>query len=96
MDKMPTREEMEAMIEKAKREWQAKLDAMTPEERERALAAAQKAAEEDAAARQKMLEDAAKILGTEAPKPAAAKFCPYCGAAVSGGKFCGECGKPLQ
>ena len=28
MDKMPSREEMEAMIEKAKREWQAKLDAM--------------------------------------------------------------------
>tara|TARA_B100000575_G_scaffold269295_1_gene248826 strand:- start:202 stop:813 length:612 start_codon:yes stop_codon:yes gene_type:complete len=43
--------------------------------------------------------DAPATLATEsadlAPASSTPKFCPHCGAAVSGGKFCGVCGKGL-
>ena len=86
--------QMEEALEKARREWQETLDRMTPEEREQALRKAQQLAEEDAAARQKLLDDARRILGDPAPK-AAPKFCTNCGAPVSGGKFCTNCGSAL-
>ena len=89
----PSREELERMLEKAKRDLQAKLDQMTPEEREKANLAAKKRIEEDQASMQKLLDDAERIAGGAAK--AAPKFCGNCGAPTNGGKFCAYCGTPL-
>ena len=86
-----SREEIEAALEKAKRAWQETLDKMTPEEREQAMRRAQQAVEEDQAARDKLLADAAALLGGAAPKQTP-KFCTHCGAEVNPGKFCIYCG----
>lgn len=91
---MPSREELEQMLEKAKRELQEKLDRMTPEERAQAEIRAKKMIEEDEAARQKLLDEAAAIAGGAAPKKAP-NFCGHCGAPADGGKFCAYCGMPL-
>lgn len=39
--------------------------------------------------------DQVASLDMAAPRAVAASSCPHCNAAVSGGKFCSECGKPL-
>ena len=91
---MPGRNELEQMLEKAKRDLQAKLDQMTPEERAQTEIRAKKMIEEDDAARQKMLDEAAAVLAGSAPKPSP-KFCGRCGAPADGGKFCAYCGMPL-
>ena len=88
-----SQEEMEALVEKAKRELQAQLDRMTPQEREAAQRKAQQMIEEDQAATQKLLDDAAALLAGTAPKEKP-KFCTHCGAAVNAGKFCEYCGMP--
>jgi vacuolar-type H+-ATPase subunit H len=89
MESIPnlSQEELEAILEKAKRELQEKLDKMTPEERKQAQLRAQKMIEEDQAENQKLLEDAAKYVSP--------RFCQNCGAPASGGKFCTYCGSPL-
>lgn len=89
-------EELEKMLEKAKKEAQAMMDKMTPEEREQAMLKAKKAIEEDNARMQKLIDDAAKVAAGfpsgEKEKP---KFCTNCGAPATGGKFCEYCGNPL-
>ena len=92
-----TREELEQILEKAKKELQEKLDRMTPEEREQAAEKANKLIQEDWAAKQKLLYDAAKIAAGSIPKETdAPKFCPNCGAAAGSGNFCEYCGSMLK
>ncbi len=93
-----SREELERLLEKAKRDQQEILAKMTPAEREAAELRAQKLIEEDAARRQKLIEDAAAIAAGAVPapqEPKAPKFCSNCGAPAGGGKFCTYCGSPL-
>ncbi len=90
---MPSREEMEKLIEKAKRDLEETLAKMTPEEREQAEMRAKKMIAEDEAARQKLLDDAAALIGFT-PKQTP-KFCEHCGAPAEGGKFCEYCGSAL-
>ena len=87
-------EEMEKLLEKAKKELEEKLAQMTPEERAQAERKAQQRIQEDQAATQKLLDDAAGLLSASAPK-AAPRFCGCCGAPAGGGKFCEYCGMPL-
>ena len=91
----PTREELEEMVRKAQKDLEERLAQMTPEERREAEIRAQKMMEEDEAERQRLLESAAKIASgsSQTKQP---KFCPNCGAPVSGGKFCMYCGSPLS
>ena len=90
----PSREELEELLEKAKRDLQEKLDRMTPEERELAMQKAQKLIDEDAAAMQKLIEDGNRVAaGIQPQQPQ--KNCPYCGGPISGGKFCTWCGSRL-
>lgn len=90
-------EELEKMLEKAKRDAQALLDKMTPEERAQAERRTQELINEDQASMQKMIEDARKVAaGFPAKENAAPRFCPNCGAAAAGGKFCEYCGSQLQ
>ena len=90
-----TPEELQAILEKAQKELQEKLDSMTPEEREQAQLRAQQAIEDDAASMQKLIDEAAKVAAGDIPtqKP---KFCPNCGAPAGEGKFCAFCGGALQ
>lgn len=90
-----TPEELQALLEKAQKELQEKLDSMTPEEREQAQIKAQQAIEDDAASMQKLIDDAAKVAAGNIPtqKP---KFCPNCGAPAGDGNFCQFCGTALQ
>ena len=86
----------------------AKLDSMTPEERLKAQAEAQKAIAADAAARQKTMaqvkaiHDAVEkgaISGAEAGVQAFVplkKFCPNCGAPRGNGRFCSKCGNKFN
>lgn len=91
-----SREELQKLIEKMEREKQAMLEKMTPEERQAAELKAQKAIEEDNAAMQKLIADAAAVAAGTAPGQAQApKFCSACGAPAGGGKFCAYCGSPL-
>lgn len=60
-DRMPGPEELERILEKAKKEAQAALDKMTPEERAEAEAKAKKMIEEDRASMEKLIADAAAI-----------------------------------
>ena len=84
-----------AALEKAKKDLQEQLAQMTPEERREAALKAKKMLEEDEAEPQRLLETAAKLKAGEKPTAPAATVCPHCGAAISGGKFCGYCGQPL-
>ncbi len=90
-----TPEELQAILEKAQKELQEKLDSMTPEEREQAQIKAQQAIEDDAASMQKLMDDAAKVAAGNIPtqKP---NFCPNCGAPAGDGNFCQFCGTALQ
>ena len=92
-----TPEELQALLEKAQKELQEKLDSMTPEEREQAQLRAQQAIEDDAASMQKLMDDAAKVAAGDIPaqKPVP-KFCPNCGAPAGDGNFCQFCGTDLQ
>ena len=91
-----SQEELEKMLEKAKKDLQAALDKMTPEEREQAEIKAKKLIEEDKAAMQKMIDEAAAVSAGSLPeKKNEAKFCSNCGAPANGGKFCTYCGSPL-
>ena len=90
---VPNQEELKKMLEKAKRELQAALDKMTPEERAQAEMKARKMIEEDKASMQALMDSAAAVAGS-VPKASDA-CCPACGAPVSGGKFCEYCGSPL-
>lgn len=92
----PSPEELEKMLEKAKKDYEAAISKMTPEERAQAEMKAQKLIEEDKAAMDKMIEDAARVAAGEFPQKPAPKFCPGCGAAVNGEKFCAYCGNPLM
>ena len=93
----PSHEELEKLLEKAQREYQAMLDKMTPEEREQAELKAKKIAEEENARIQKIIDDAAKLTGKPLPEEnKAPAVCPNCGAPANGGKFCPFCGSPLQ
>ncbi len=91
---VPSPEELQKLLEKAQREVQAALEKMTPEERAQAELNAKKRMEEDRASMQALVDEAAAVAAGSIPKTAA-KFCPNCGAPVSGGKFCANCGKPL-
>ncbi len=89
-------EEMRQMLEKANREAAAALAKLSPEERARAQEQARKQMEEDAASRQRILDAAAAVAAGNLPRrDPAPKFCPHCGAPVSGGNFCEYCGSPL-
>ena len=88
-------EELEKALEKAKKDAQAMMDKMTPEERRQAEIKAKTLIEEDKAAMQKLLDDAAGIAGRSNRKEAP-RFCANCGAPAGGGKFCEYCGSPLQ
>ena len=90
-----TPEELQALLEKAQKELQEKLDSMTPEEREQAQIKAQQAIEDDAASMQKLMDDAAKVAAGDIPAPKP-KFCPNCGAPAGEGQFCSFCGGALQ
>ena len=90
-----SREELEQYLEKAKRELQERLDAMTPEERAATEARAQKMIEEDNANTQRLLDDAARILGRNTGK-ARPNFCAHCGAPAGSGKYCEYCGSLLE
>ncbi len=87
-----SREELEKLLEKAQKELQEKLAAMTPEEREQAELRAQQMIEKDKAETQSII-DAARAAAGYAPAP---EFCRHCGAALSGGNFCAYCGSPVQ
>ncbi|MBQ3417328.1 MAG: hypothetical protein IJH32_05805 [Ruminococcus sp.] len=90
----PTREELEELVRKAQKELEERLAQMTPEERREAEIRARKMIEEDEAKRQRLLDFAAKISAK--PSATQPKFCPNCGAPISGGKFCIYCGSPLS
>ena len=89
-------EEIQKLIEKAQRELDEKLAAMTPGERAAFEAKAKAALEADSEKMQRTLDEAARILGKTAPAESAPKFCPNCGAPANGGKFCSFCGTSLQ
>ena len=94
-NKEPSKEELEALIEKAKKELQERLDKMTPEEREQAKLRYEQAKAEDEAKLRDLTETAAKFASGAAPAKAP-KFCPNCGARAGGGKFCEYCGSKLR
>jgi vacuolar-type H+-ATPase subunit H len=88
-------EELALALEKAKREAQALLDKMTPEEREQARIKAEKLIEEDNASMQKLIDDA-KRVASEFSEKKAPSFCTGCGAPAGKGNFCEYCGQPLK
>ena len=60
---MPSPEELEKMLEKAKKEAEAALAKLTPEQRAEAEMRAKKLMEEDAAAMRELVESASKLSG---------------------------------
>ena len=90
-----TPEELEKMIEKAKKELEESLAKMTPEERAEAERKAQKMIEEDRAEKQRIIDSANKVL-SDLKKKKEPVLCPFCCAPVNGEKFCAYCGSPLQ
>jgi len=90
---MPSPEELEKMLEKAKKEAEAALAKLTPEQRAEAEMRAKKLIEEDAAAMRELVESAPKLSAGAAPR--AARECPHCLAPVSG-RVCEYCGSPLE
>lgn len=100
-----SRAELERLMEEAKRNKQVLLAKMTPEERALAEQKAKEAIETDWAALERMVAEAAALAKRPAPHaestsqaaaPGASGFCSYCGASAEGGKFCTNCGKPLN
>jgi phage I-like protein len=91
---MPSPEELEKMLEKAKKEAEAALAKLTPEQRAEAEMRAKKLMEEDAAAMRELVESASKLSAGAAPK--AARECPHCLAPVGSGRVCEYCGSPLE
>ncbi len=91
-----TKEDLEKMIEKAKKDLQESMEKLSPEERAEAEERARKMIADDEAERKRLLENASQILEkpsvSETPKP---KFCKNCGAPAGSGKFCEYCGQPL-
>lgn len=82
--------EMERLLEEARKRVQAMLDRMTPEERAEAERKARAAQAADEAERQRLVSEAAALVGKPAPQR-----CPHCGAAAQGGNFCACCGQAL-
>ena len=91
---MPTREELQQMIEKAQKDAEAALAKLTPEQRAEAELRAKKMIEDDAAAMRELVESASKLSFGAAPK--AARECPHCLAPVGSGRVCEYCGSPLE
>jgi len=100
MPKMPnyTPEELAKMMEEAQKKAQEAWNKLTPEEQAKAAEEGQKLLEEETRKRQEMMDTVNRILADDKKKEEASKpkFCPNCGAPVSGGKFCGNCGQALQ
>lgn len=91
-----TPEELEELLKKAQEEAEAALDKLTPEERRQAEIDGKKLMEEDMAAKQKILDEAAKFVEEHSEKKSEGpKFCTNCGARIRGGKFCENCGSRL-
>ncbi len=90
-----TQEDLQKILEKAQKELQEKLAAMTPEERDWVGSVAQEMIEADEKERQELLSDAFKILGTAPDAEDAPKVCGNCGAKAEGGETCAYCGMPL-
>lgn len=88
---MPSSEELEKMLEKAKKEAEAALAKLTPEQRAEAEMRAKKLIEEDAAAMRALTDEAARVAAGASP----ARECPHCLAPVSG-RVCEYCGSPLE
>lgn len=88
-----TQEELQQILERAQKELQEKLAAMTPQQRDWVGAVAQEMIEADETDRQKMLDDAIQILG--AHTAAETKVCGHCGAKEQSGDVCAFCGMPL-
>ena len=94
MDNMnPTSEEMQELIEKAKRDLEETLNKMTPEERKQAEIKARQAIADDKAEMDRMIAEAQAVAAQGTPE--APKFCSNCGAPANGGKFCQYCGSAL-
>ena len=72
----PTQEELEKLLEKAKRDLEAKLAQMTLEERAQAEARALQIISDDRAANQELIDRAAQYMTGSPAKP---KFCTNCG-----------------
>ena len=91
-----TPEEMQKLIDKAKKDLEETLSKMTPEERAEAERKAKQMIEEDNRKMQELLESVAAISGGSSPsEKARPKFCSNCGAPAGEGKFCEHCGSPL-
>lgn len=92
-----SREEMEQLVKKAEKELQERLAQLTPEERAQAAERAERMIEEDRLANEKLLADAARILGQhDGAGGSGPRFCPHCGAKAEGGTVCEYCGMPLE
>ena len=90
-------EELEKLLEKAKRDYEELVAKMTPEERAAADERARKAIAEDEVERQRLIEGAAALKNDNMPKkPEAPKTCPNCGAQAKGENYCPYCGTPLM
>ena len=89
-----TREDLEKMIEKAKKDLQEAMEKLSPEERAEAEKRAQKMIADDEAKRKRLLESASELLGKRFV-PETPKFCKSCGAPAGSGKFCEYCGQLL-
>lgn len=91
-----TAEELRELTERAQREAKEAWEKLTPEERARAEAEAAKLMEKETKKLHEEMEKAAEFRrrheAERAPRP---KFCTNCGAPVSGGNFCTECGHML-
>ncbi len=91
-----TREELEKMLEKAKKDLREAMEKLSPEERAEAEERARKMIADDEAERKRLLENASQILEKPAqPETLKPKFCKNCGAPAGSGKFCEYCGQLL-
>jgi len=69
-------------------------EACAPDLQEEAVHIQSQVAVEQAWRKARQVDQVAS-LDMKAPRSAASSACPHCQARVDGGKFCGECGKPL-
>ena len=88
-------EEMQKLVEKARRELEETLAKMTPEERAAAEQRAQEMIAKDREYMDALIAQAAAVCGGTPKAETRPKFCRNCGAPAGGGKFCTNCGSPL-